>query len=278
MCDALKLSVLYGLMACFVVWASGCSERPEPVEWEPIDAEAWIALYDSPTGPVNGETVDEVIGTLLSAADDIGISAHILSLIDGIVGGSEGEEGDAEEDIDGELQQVEGPLSGASTYVVLGCPGVDLESWDLDFSSGEVRFDSPGFVSRLVSDVGDQGLAAVIFDGDVLLSFSRCQIGPVTIEGKTPGFYAPDRSLLLADVNLSVTTADSLYDISQSVVIDSSAFSVLLADSSGRSYVVTLDLTQIEDFPKVFGLRGSNGSFSCWADQTGQFGCDPVGG
>ncbi|MBT9555986.1 MAG: hypothetical protein IV100_08160, partial [Myxococcales bacterium] len=152
-----------------------------PVRFSQIDEKAVNATFESPTGPLDQEALKELV--VASLADDVRVATKALGdTIWNVV----------ENNVEGRNGATTAKLSSAVTvtasnaYIRAACPGPDASAPDTTFAFGQVRFDAPGI----------QPSKAALEDGDVLLTFTGCVTGKVTLTGKSSAYYDTSKGMV----------------------------------------------------------------------------------
>ncbi|PRQ05439.1 hypothetical protein ENSA5_02600 [Enhygromyxa salina] len=218
-----------------------CLPDPAPIQWAPVDIEALREQLANPSGEVSEATTDEVAARFVRRRE-----AHraIGNYIHGVFAG-EGE---------GASARFVTPraLSGTSVYALVACPGPDLRAADVGFAYGAIRLDSPTLTEELI--------ASRSFGGDLLLSFSGCQIAGFTFDGSAPAHFDDDRLELAVDLNIDYRN--------EAAGIERSLSEPLLVGLAWTKILFTLesgDTLTIEWAPLELSLElvGANGSLTC---------------
>jgi hypothetical protein len=165
---------------------------PGPVNhlsWTPLSEDEVQARLASPTGPLfeaeHQQVVNHVRDRLPALLEATRFLAHIVNVV------SEVSETDYS-DVEAKLPEVEeGPSPtadstwGSSFYLRVACWGKDPVLGPVkDFTAGEVRLDSPELKSL--------ELSSLIRGGEFLLSFRKCELGPLLMDAALRGRYMVD--------------------------------------------------------------------------------------
>ncbi len=141
-----------------------CTPELEPIHWPALDIEGLREAIANPTGVVDEASTNEI-------ADEIVNDGRARQLLSEFIHEVfvEAQDSDA-----GPIWVAPRALAGTSVYVLVACPGPELVDED-GFAHGFMRVDSPILDAELISTFEIRG--------QLLLSFSACQIGDLVFEG-----------------------------------------------------------------------------------------------
>lgn len=177
------------LLGCAVAALSCSAPETGHEQWDSLTEREVVQRLGSPTGelpaastPQNQRTLQQPLPGLFEAAHYL---AQVLADLDELAA-------DDQSDAAAELPESTTPHRDGSDktwstnlYLRLACPGNDVDP-PFDFAQGQLRLNSPEF----------DGLdfAALIDQGEFLLSFDECDLGPITLDARLPGRYLPTDS------------------------------------------------------------------------------------
>lgn len=172
----------------------GCS--PAPVEhriWDSLSEDELQTRLESPTADLTLGLTPGTMSDLESRLPALlEMSRFLGQLIDAVAEVAKTDYSSKEQQLP-ELKEAPPDNGekrwGTNLYLRLACPGKDpLGVPQRDFSAGDVRLDS-GVLKSL-------DLRALLSGGEFLLSFNRCELGPMTFDAEIPGRYTLDVSRL----------------------------------------------------------------------------------
>lgn len=178
----------------------GCSSAPITHRtWDSLSEEELQTRLSSPTADLSlGLTAQQVSGlearlpALVELSRFLGQVVSAVSSVAETDYSSEESRLPAVEEAPAESQE---RGWGTNLYLRIACPGADPDARATDFSAGEARLDSARLRSLDVTEL--------LKGGEFLLSFERCQLGPMKVDADFPGRYTLDVDRLKSGVGAS---------------------------------------------------------------------------
>jgi hypothetical protein len=168
-----------------VALATACT-RPdiEAPSWDPLELDEVRAALQEPTGQLADvdeaaleDALSDVAPVLIDVAQYFATVAQIVAEVSEQQDPPRDDAGmDAGTPVSGR-----GSAVGAQLFLALACPGTALDP-PFSFDHGEVRIDSP--VLDALSDV-----PTLLSGADLLVSFRRCELGEILLEGEAPALF-----------------------------------------------------------------------------------------
>lgn len=225
------------------------------VRFSQIDEKAVNGAFESPTGPLDQEALKQLV--VASLADDVRVAAKALGdTIWNVV----------ENNVEGRTGETTAKLSSAVTvtasnaYIRAACPGPDTSAPDTTFAFGQVRFDAPGIKPN----------KAALEDGDVLLTFTSCVTGKVTLTGKSSAYYDTAKGMVATLKVGAVIEGIGDVALDQPLRLNKNVVQVLTETPQG-TYVIDLG-----SLPESITVTGDGGSIRC-ALNGGKATCEVAG-
>ena len=194
--------------------------KPAAERLRPIDEKAVNGEFESPTGPLDQEAVKQLV--VASLADEVRVATRALGdTIWNLV----------EKNVEGRNGETTAKLSSAVTitasnaYIRAACPGPDTSAPDTTFAFGQVRFDVPGIRPN----------KAALEDGDVLLTFTGCVTGKVTLTGKSSAYYDTSRGMVATLKVVAVVDGIGDVTLDQPIRLNKNVVEVLTETTQGTT-------------------------------------------
>lgn len=138
-------------------------------------------------------------------------------------------------------------ITASNAYIRAACQGPDTSAPDTTFAFGQVRFDVPGIRPN----------KAALEDSDVLLTFTGCVTGKVTLTGKSSAYYDTSRGMVATLKVVAVVDGIGDVTLDQPIRLNKNVVEVLTETTQG-TYVIDLG-----SLPDRITVTGDGGSISC---------------
>lgn len=236
-----------GLSLALAAMLFGCRPQLEPIRWQPLDIEALREAVAHPTGFVDEAAANEVAYAVVAGHESYRALSGFLHQV--FAEPEPGASGDT-----GPVWVVPQALSGTSVYLLVACPGPDLDPGQ-PFAHGSLRIDSPSLDADVV--------ATWAIEGQVRLGFDGCRIGDLVFDGSGPFYHASEPFELgfaptLEVVDLAAPELPPI-EIAEPLLWDPlDQVSAVFELESGETLVLDWRATDLELL-----LRGVNGALTC---------------
>jgi hypothetical protein len=220
---------------------ASCSEL-ELERWDALDYELLQATLERPDGIVEQQNAPIIRDAFLDVASELDAVVEAKTLLEPLVDGVE------------ELEP--GPVqpravTGTNLFARVACPGRDLDDPDTTSGSGRLRVESPG---KLLEAARRWRIKE-----DFLLIAEDCRIGPVVLNGESPGYVDPDTKVVALDVQLQFTYDDRVEARLHLPSLFAPDYYAALIAYEGRLYAINVEFSRQD----TLFIRGAEGTWSC---------------
>ena len=258
------LTIMHSVVAIVVAAACGDYEVP-PTDWNGVPEKEFEALngqFEDPDGPLTAELLKPIL--LETLDDEFRLAGKALNDTVGHVLAAQQAETSS-----GKLTAAL-TVTGSNAYIRAACPGPDTEHPDVLFGHGQVRFDAPAFLPKQIAPGKPIIDKATLKDGQVLLTFTDCVSGKVTLKGTSAALYDTAHGLVTRLTLDLAIDGQPPRKLAQPVRFGGKVFELLLETELG-SYVL-----DVGSLPHSITIRGEGKTSVTCTLKSGKATC-PIG-